>query len=29
MNQYEQMSTTGKKWVFRNLGGEISMKLSI
>ena len=22
------LSTTGKKWVFRNLGGEILMKLS-
>ena len=22
------VSTTGKKWVFRNLGGEILMKLS-
>ncbi|ECD2400773.1 hypothetical protein EW445_17635 [Salmonella enterica subsp. enterica serovar Newport] len=23
-----EVSTTGKKWVFRNLGGEILMKLS-
>ncbi|EAN8329419.1 hypothetical protein EOY42_24895 [Salmonella enterica] len=24
---WEDLSTTGKKWVFRNLGGKILMKL--